>query len=153
MKYLLALLCPPVALLSCGKFFQAMLNAAFGWLWIEEMLHPGTIATWFHSLPHAVGVAFLLVFGSGFIGPLIMCIHAIVVVASETRERRHKEHLVAMNHNASMQRGVIRQIAQRQPQIVVIQAPQQPRVVPQPKAISGRTIPPPQPSNEGERNA
>ena len=153
MKYLLAFICPPVALLSCGKFFQAMLNAAFGCLWIEEMLHPGTMAQWFHSLPHAVAVVVLLIFGSGFFGPLIMCLHAVIVVASENRERRHKEQLTAMNHNASMHRGILRQLAQRQPQVVVIQAPPQPRAVPQPKVITGRTIPPPQPNNDSEGNA
>lgn len=143
MKYLLALICPPLAILSCGRFFQALVNAMLGWVWIAETRRPGTIHHWFSALPGAMQTLFLVIFGSGFIGPVIMLIHAVVVVRGETNERRHREQLEGQKQNALMQKGMMRQLAQAaaKPQIVVIHQAGAPVAIPQPKVVKAKQLP------------
>jgi hypothetical protein len=65
MRYLIALLCPPLAILLCGKIITAILNAV---VWIA-----GIAASFF-------------VFGLFFVW--IPYIHAFAVVASHKADRR-----------------------------------------------------------------
>lgn len=142
MRYLLALVCPPLALLACGKVYQAMFNAALAGLWVAYKLAPDDFGSAFRGLsPFALG-ALLLVF-NGYFGPLITVLHAVVVVASENRERRHKEQIAAMDLQAKMQRGILRQVAQAVARpVIVIQQPQAvPRVVSVPKVIEEKRAP------------
>lgn len=143
MRYLLALVCPPLALLACGAFFQALFNALLTGLWAWHTTDPIACARFFSALPAGMWIVF-----SGFFGPAIVVAHALIVVAATTRERRHQEMLAAQHQTALMQKGVMRQMATaitqqaQQPRIVVIQAPPPvPRVVP--KVIEAKPLPPP----------
>ena len=74
MKYLIAILCPPLALLLCGKFFQAVFNLI---LWA---------ASWV--------LAFF--FGAGLLLWIVCSAHACLVVSQTAAERRHRRMLREM---------------------------------------------------------
>lgn len=146
MRYLLALVCPPFALLACGAFFQAIFNAALSGLWLWHLTDPYGCALFLHPLP----LWFWSIF-SGFFGPIIVVVHALIVVGYTNKERRHQEILAVQKQAALMNKGALRQmataIAQQasRPQVVVIQAPvPQPRVVP--KVIQAKPLPPTPPA-------
>ena len=67
MRYLLAIFVPPLAVLLCGKFFQAVVNLV---IWVA-------------------GCAMIVVAGIGlFIVPIAM-LHAILVVNSHLADKRN----------------------------------------------------------------
>ena len=74
MKYLIAILCPPLALLLCGKIFQALFNLI---LWIMSWV-----------------LAFF--FGAGLLLWAVCSAHACLVVSQTAAERRHKQTLKEM---------------------------------------------------------
>jgi hypothetical protein len=51
MKYLLALVCPPLALIACGRIYQAMFNAALAFVWIAFTFAPEAVAAHLVSWP------------------------------------------------------------------------------------------------------
>ncbi|MCK0069338.1 MULTISPECIES: hypothetical protein [Kordiimonas] len=69
MLYLVALLLPPLAILLCGKPFQAVISGAF---WIAS-------------------IVLTLFFGAGFVLWLILAIHAIMVVRDRNTRKMMEE--------------------------------------------------------------
>lgn len=72
--YLVAFLIPPLAVLCCGKVFQALFNFA---LWVVAWLT-------------------LLIFGAGLLAWLVCAVHAVLVVGQNKNERRHSELIGAL---------------------------------------------------------
>lgn len=73
MRYLIALLVPPLAILFCGKPFQALLNLP---LWV-------------------VGIALLFV-GIGLLIVPLAILHALMVVHSHLADRRSQRLVAAV---------------------------------------------------------
>ncbi len=150
MKYLLAFLCPPLAIAMTGRIYLAFFNALF-WppsLWIIVIIALKGIIL-FGAPPTVAGatnlkdlawmmLSFSTVDWFSFIW-IIPTVHALFIVHGQDRDKRHAEILAAQKQTALMQQGLIRQMAQR-PQVVVVQAPPQPRHIPQPRA--GKQLPP-----------
>ena len=78
MRYLLAILIPPLAILLCGKMLQAVLNLV---IWI--------------------GGGFLIVVGVGFLIVPIAMLHAILVVNSHLADKRNTKLMDAVKSSRS----------------------------------------------------
>ena len=148
MKYLLAFLCPPVAVACTGRIYLALFNALF---WPPSlcvmmlMLIKGLLVFGVPVPPLITGIAALSFFASikwTSVIWLIPTIHALFIVHGQERDKRHAELLAAQKQNALMQKGMMRQLTQAaaQPRIVIVQ--QAPAAIPQPKAVHARQLPP-----------
>jgi len=130
MRYILAILCPPLALFLIGRIYSALFNIALGILWLDNLAGGPLIWRHIQNLPAPALAIFVIVF-SGVFGPALNVIHALLLVIHDDKERRHKETLRAMNQSALMQKGFLRQLTQRTPQVIHLHSSPTPRAIPQ----------------------